>query len=150
MNIQPIGVSNQVNSNKQKVDFGNYQSSITKKVIKAEIASIDEAYNLGLSKGFFKNGINSATTKLWKTLQSLKKTYEKDKAVDVKSFIEDEHIWVKVNPSNLVRSKQPLSGFGQGNFGIFNGDLIADSQNLKESVDAHAKRIKQTIHNSLF
>lgn len=143
MNIQAISAPNQVNSNKQNVAFGNYQSQITKASLKAAISSIDNDMKLGLSKGFFRKGLNSLTGKLWKTLQTMKKTYEKDQVVDVAPFIEGGRLWVGVQPSSAVKSKQFLGGAGQGNFGIFSESLISYGQNLKKEVGTHSDTLRK-------
>lgn len=143
MNIPSIGVSTQTNYNKQNLAFGNYESSITKKSLKAIITHIDEDFQLGLSKGLFKRKLNSLTGKLWNSLQSMKAKYRADKVVDVNPFIDGQKVWVMVKPSKEILSKQFLNGYGQSNFGIFSEYVISSGQNLKKSVNDHADDLRK-------
>lgn len=143
MNIQSIGVSNQV-QNKQKVAFGNYTTSITEEGIVAAIKRVNS-----YTKIMTEDGVKTLSAKLLGNLDQLRQKYKNNKLVDVHTFLNGDNIFGFVKPSEEVISKHFLSGFGKGQFKPFREFIISYGENLVKDIDEHAKVLEERFKDTI-
>lgn len=143
MNVQSIGVSNQI-QNKQNVAFGNYTTSLTEEGIVAAIKKFNTDTPLMTD-----DGVKTLSSKLLGNLDQLKQKYKNNQVVDVYTFMEGNNIWGLVKPSKEIISKQFLSGFGKDQFRLYKEFAISYGENLVKEINERAKVLEEIFKNPM-
>ena len=133
---------NYTKNNKQNIAFTACRLDITKKAFKTGVEKSNaENYNLS------SKDINEIVNGFWKNIKSIKKTFSKDKIIDVTLILKEETVHAYITPGQKIQESMSVLAKGYTEFAneyAFSGE---NGSSLVKQVQASAEKTKNDFRN---